>query len=294
MARPLVKPAGNSSHAHWSDLANAWTFHYTGNTSGDVDDIKGSNHLTKVGSPTLSDTLGLDMSNSTDYTDLDSTITTVDGPYSIMVRTKKDNDSDAAGMVFGNTTLATDNWYVDDGDNLDIRADQDWFQRFSIAQDITVRRDYCLTVSAESGGSRTGKLYYKLPSESTWTLFGTTSTETDPFNMSIASIGHGHSTTGIGFIGEIEYLFFFDGAELTAANLDDEFDDPYNVVYDNSFNERKRKALLGILPVADGSFDEKDRHQFTSGYFRVVDGGGGGGGGSDKEGRINLGGGIGL
>ena len=219
MPRPTTTPAGNSSHAFWSDLDAAWTFHSTGNTGGaDADDIKGSRDATLSGA-TLSDTLGLESPNSADKASF--TAITMADAFSIMWRCKLDAVGNNS-MVFGDPSGTANYLWLDSGTN-QTEFKKGGGESFSVTDsEKTTLYDYCLVVEAESGSLHTIRLFRKTTAETTWTEMGNASTNNlDSF--SLTTVGSGYSGDSLAMTGDVEYLFVFDGIGFTSTQLNASF-----------------------------------------------------------------------
>ncbi len=226
MPRPSSLPAGNTSHAHWDDLTHAWTFHATGNTGGaDADDIKGSNDATQSGG-SLSDTVGFDSGSGSDQMQITS-VTSSDA-VTYMYRAKLDAD-DNKGMIAGLSSDTGEYIWHGKGDTSIESNLGNGSSRTMPTGHRTVLYDICISYAAESGSLHACKIHYKLATASTWTNAATDGNDSSLADRAIDRLGWGFGDS-LALVGELHYFYIFDGTELTLANLDDDFADPYDIV----------------------------------------------------------------
>ena len=218
MPRPASTPSGNTSHAFWSALTLAYTFHTPA-----IDDIKGSNHGAVSGA-TLSDLVGLVMSAESDHATIDTPVTMADG-FSVMFRAEM--DAVAGSQLFGSPGEA---FSLNTGDQASYQSGLS--VSFSVtSSEMVDLYDYCLVVGPESGSNHNVTLFRKLASASVWTEIAGSGTLFDfsPVTRLVDRIGIGNLSGG-GAVGAIEYFYVFDGTSFSKTQLDAEFADPYSIV----------------------------------------------------------------
>ena len=255
MPRPSSLPAGNASHPHWNDAQNLYTFHNTGNSGGaDADDIKGSRDGSLGGAAVLNDTDGLTMAATSDYISIaEEALDPAAGGFSFMWRSQA-TAGDNNGMIAGNRNANPD--YIWQRNAL-IELNGIGGASNSPAIGAT-EYDWCWAFSqigVPGAGLIRASLYRKTPAETSWTQLESVNLAPGGDTFIFNAIGSAYGGDQFGFIGTIEYFYLL-GVELTQANLDDEFSDPYDLVEaPESISVSVDVQDLVKLKKASGTFD---------------------------------------
>lgn len=260
MGRSVALPPGNTSHPQWSSLTLAFTGHNTGESvSTTITNVKtpGTNDATITGSITRSDSLGIVDANANARADFTAINCGGTGSgFTIMWRAKLATLT-TNSMILGKNAGGGYIWFRKSANTLEYSPAASTVAGTSMSWTLTdanytSQRDYCLVSEAESGGLAATKLYQKATTDTTWTLVSTVNSVAAG-NRTFSMVGDYQNNSGLGFSGEIEYLYIFKDTPLSLTTLNANFSDPYDIVSATSVTLTAQSAANGRVKIKKSS-----------------------------------------